>query len=57
MPHFFTFLIVNGLGINQDPDPIQLKNIAFWMFAGFVPLALVGNFMAWRFVACQARGD
>jgi hypothetical protein len=25
--------------------------------AGFVPLAIMGNFMAWRFVACQARGD
>ncbi len=52
-----TGLIVNGLGINQDPDPTQLKSIAFWMFAGFVPLAIMGNFMAWRFVACQARGD
>jgi len=24
--------------------------IAFWLFAGFVPVALIGNVMAWRFV-------
>jgi MFS family permease len=52
-----TGLIVNGLGINQDPDTAQMKSIAFWMFAGFVPLAILGNVMAWRFVACQTRGD
>jgi len=52
-----TGLIVNGLGINQDPDLEQMKTIAFWMFAGFVPLAVLGNYMAWRFVTCQSRGD
>ena len=52
-----TGLIVNSLGIDQDPGVAELKTIAFWMFAAFVPLAILGNIMAWRFVACQGSGD
>ena len=52
-----TGLIVNSLGINQDPGVDELKIIAFWMFAAFVPLAILGNIMAWRFVGRQTRGD
>ena len=44
-------LIANGLGIELRPGPDALRAIAFWMFAAFVPLALVGTIMAWRFVA------
>ena len=43
-------LIANSLGLNQEPTVQELKLIAFWLFAGFVPLAVLGNIMAWRFV-------
>jgi MFS family permease len=43
-------LIANSLGINEAPEPSVIRVIAFWLFAGFVPVALVGNFMLWRFV-------
>ncbi len=52
-----TGLIVNSLGINQDPGVEELKIISFWMFAAFVPLAILGNIMAWRFEGCQGRSD
>jgi len=43
-------LIANSLGIEQDPGAPEIKDIAFWLFAGFVPIAAIGNLMAWRFV-------
>ncbi len=50
-------LIANGLGIEQQPTTETLKLVAFWMFAGFVPLALLGNVMAWRFVGRRFAGE
>jgi len=50
-------LIANGLGIEQQPSAATLKLVAFWMFAGFVPLALLGNVMAWRFVGRRFAGE
>jgi MFS family permease len=44
-------LIANGLGILDSPGPEEFRLVAFWLFAGFVPLALIGNLMMWRFVA------
>jgi predicted MFS family arabinose efflux permease len=44
-------LIANGLGILDSPGPDEFRLVAFWLFAGFVPLALIGNLMMWRFVA------
>ena len=55
-----TGLIANGLGANQQPGSAELQAIAFWMFAAFVPLAVLGNWLAWRFVARQpaeAQGE
>jgi predicted MFS family arabinose efflux permease len=43
-------LIANGLGIEQRPGVVGLQAIAFWLFAGFVPPAMLGGVMAWRFV-------
>ena len=48
-----TGLIANGLGIDRQPGPAEMQSVAFWMFAGFVPLALLGNAMTWRFVNLQ----
>ena len=54
-------LIANRLGISEIPDLAgidqqetrleNLRQIAFWLFAGFVPLACLGNLMVWRFVS------
>jgi len=44
-------LVANSLAINGAPDASEFRLIAFWLFAGFVPFALVGNLMLWRFVS------
>ncbi len=44
-------LIANSLGISEDMSAAGLRQVAFWLFAGFVPIALIGNITAWRFVA------
>ncbi len=43
-------LIANGLGLGTGIDDDVMRRIAVWIFAGFIPLALVGNVFAWRFV-------
>ena len=55
-------LIANRFGIDAADaaasiDAEALRLAAFWLFAGFVPLALIGNVMAWRFVAPWARSS
>ena len=44
-------LIANGFGFDGDYGLAEIRQVAFWMFAGFVPIALLGNLMMWRFVA------
>ena len=43
-------LIANSLGV-EGADTAALQRIGFWLFAGFVPLALAANWLAARFVA------
>jgi predicted MFS family arabinose efflux permease len=47
-------LIANGLGLGDTPGLPEFRQVAFWMFAGFVPLACLGNLMVWRFVSRPA---
>ncbi len=47
-------LIANGLGLSENLPADELKLIAFWLFSGFVPVAFLGNIMAWRFVSAPA---
>jgi hypothetical protein len=52
----FSGLIANLFGIDEMPGLPEtrlddLREIAFWLFAGFVPLACLGNVMVWRFVS------
>ena len=47
-------LIANSLGLSEDMSADGLRLVAFWLFAGFVPIALIGNITAWRFVAKSA---
>ena len=51
-------LIANRFGISEMPYLAatrleDLRQIAFWLFAGFVPLACLGNLMVWRFVSIR----
>jgi hypothetical protein len=47
-------LIANSLGVSEEMGDTGLRLVAFWLFAGFVPIALIGNITAWRFVAKSA---
>ena len=42
-------IIANALGFEQMMRAEQYRTAAFWLFAGFVPPALLGNLIAWRF--------
>jgi MFS family permease len=41
-------ILANALGFADMPDDATLRTIAFWIFAGFLPLALVACWAAWR---------
>jgi MFS family permease len=43
-------IIANSLGLSDTMNNDGIRHVAFWLFAGFVPLALLGNLFAWRFV-------
>jgi predicted MFS family arabinose efflux permease len=47
-------LIANRLGIGDTSGLAEIRLVAVWMFAGFVPLAIIGNLMLWRFVSRRA---
>ena len=44
-------LIANGLGFDGAYGEAEVRQVAFWVFGGFVPFALLGNLMMWRFVS------
>ena len=43
-------LIANSIGVSEQMSDEGLGTVAFWLFAGFIPIALIGNITAWRFV-------
>ncbi len=43
-------IIANSLGLSEEMNDEGIRVVAFWLFAGFVPIALLGNVFAWRFV-------
>ena len=45
----FTGILANGLGFDLMTRAEEYRTAAFWLFAGFVPPAVVGNVIAWRF--------
>lgn len=49
-------LVANSLGVSEDISDEGMRTVAFWLFAGFVPISLVGNWTAWRFVGGASRG-
>ena len=44
-----TGVVANGLGLEQMTRPEEFRTAAFWLFAGFVPIMLLGGMIAWRF--------
>ena len=44
-----TGIVANGLGFEQMTRPEEYRTAAFWLFAGFLPPALLGCLVAWRF--------
>ncbi len=42
-------LVANSMDLATGLPADRIQMAAFWIFAGFVPLALCGNFTAWRF--------
>jgi len=49
-------LIANSFDVSETMSDAGLRMVAFWLFAGFVPVALVGNITAWRFVGDKSKG-
>ena len=49
-------IIANGLGLGTDISDETMQRIATWIFAGFIPFAVIGNIFAWRFVG-SANGS
>jgi MFS family permease len=48
-------LIANSLGLESAVSSEQFQQIAYWLFIGFVPVAILGNWFAWRFVASHRQ--
>jgi len=44
-----TGIVANALGFEQMTVVSDYRTAAFWLFAAFVPPALLGNLVAWRF--------
>ena len=42
-------IIANALGFEHMTRIEEYRTAAFWLFAAFVPPALLGNVIAWRF--------
>ena len=36
------------LGFDENMTATELQNVAFWVFAAFVPVMLYANFAAWK---------
>jgi MFS family permease len=44
-------LIANSFGLDNDSSAETVEAVTFWLFAGFLPLVLIGNWFSWRFVS------
>ena len=52
----FCGVIANGLGLSEDASRETVQHITFWLFAGMIPLAALGNVTAWRFTGQPQPG-
>ena len=44
----FSGIIANYSGFSETNSPEVARNVAFWCFAAFIPLVLIGMMSAWR---------
>ena len=44
-----TGIIANALGFERMSQPAEFRTAALWLFGAFVPPALIGTWIAWRF--------
>lgn len=44
-----TGIIANVLGFERMSQPGEFRAAALWLFGAFVPPALIGTWIAWRF--------
>ena len=52
-----TGIIANALGFEQMSQPDDFRTAALWLFGGFVPPAMIGILIAWRFSELIAGGS
>ncbi len=50
-----TGIIAGAIGFERMTQPEEFRTAAFWLFAAFVPPALLGNLLAWRFGALARK--
>ncbi len=50
-------LVANSLGMSEDMSAEGMRRVSFWLFAGFVPIAVLGNLIAWRFVGTSEAAN
>lgn len=48
-------VVANTLGLTEGASEDVLRSVALWVFAAFLPLALLGVFAAWRLTAAPRR--
>ena len=41
-------IVANGLGFTEDASLATIREVAFWIFAAFLPVVAVGVWAAWR---------
>ena len=41
-------IVANMLGFDENLTTTELQNVAFWVFAAFVPVMLYANFADWK---------
>ena len=41
-------IVANMFGFDENMTAIVLQNVAFWIFAAFIPIMLYANFAAWQ---------
>ena len=50
-------VVANSLGFAEDAPAETLRTVAFWTFAAFVPVTLVGCWSAWRLSQFAVAGS
>lgn len=46
-------LIANSPGMSETSTDTEIRTIAFWLFAGYLPIVIAGCFAGWRFTSVK----